>query len=729
MKRLVPLFAAAGGLLAGGLLGWVLGAPGPAAPVVSAPVEILAPAPPVDPPEPLPADPEPDSFAALIEAAPAVAARATGEIRGSVLLLNGRPLPGVEIRAVPHLPAALHHELADHAARIALRHAGARATRTDANGEYVLNDLDGELFYSVSASLRGYDIRTAGRLGAAMEFYPVGYELHFVANDAVVVRLDVRLPDGRQAARAQIGCSGENQPGQTSFWYWTPTEPTRAFEPGEWQLTFRAGESNEYTCEPVMLELKHGEPFPTRTIQLASAPGVIGTVTVPADGPRIPLSVELQIEQGGEYTRVNMNSRRPGERNPARVNTWRGAAAYEFFDIEPGRYRVVLMMFDKPVESRDVEVTNTVVRADFTLPEPDIKDFIVVRVTGPDGPVTENVRFNLSERRGGSRSGRSAQAMLRDSEHWLPRPERRMEGSTFTLDVRAGGLGNKSQEFDPETTNVIDVYFGAPAFITVEILGFEQHPQRENLMQHVWKSGTEFSLWSLIMPARMSSVPIDQSKRRHGPFEPGSYEIGLFVQTQQRVDALPLERRTVTLLPGENHATLTAPQLYSFVVVIPQQFQGRQIIVQNSEDPGLRIPQNDWALGAEEFKAENLKAGEYIVSMSDVGEMTVSLPAADGRRVEFQPKLYNAFQMRLNRGSEFKDLGLREHDIVIEIDGAPITDMAQGHRLLNEAATRASTTWTVLRQGSRVQITFSPPEIRDSGLGAHPIHVSEEERR
>lgn len=673
------------------------------------------------------AAPLPDVAALMADVA---AVRETGEIRGSVLLDNGSPLPGVRIRATPHLPpnreaATPEEELAVHAAQLALRRVRERTVQTDANGEYRLSGLDAEFYYSVTANLHGYEVKPAGRIGAAIEYHAVGHEVYFVAHTAMTVRLDVRLPDGRQPGRVQIGCSGaESRSGGTSYWYWTPAQPTRAFEPGEWTLTFRAGESSEYTCEPVNILLEQGVRFEPLTVRLHTSPGIVGTVTMPPGISRPRVTIELLREVNDEYGRVDIDRRAPYGGNPQSLNAWRGEARFEFLDLEPGSYRLILAMFDKPVETRDVVVTSTVEREDFTVPEPDIKDFVVVRVAGPDGPVTENVRFNLTERTSGTRSGATAHVLVRgDGEYWLPRPERKREGSEFSLSVRAGALGGKTQELDPETSGVIEVYFGAPAFITVEVLGFEQHPQREHLIQHVWKAGKEPPSRVFMDNLRMGREPVDQGKRRHGPLEPGDYEVGLLVRGNHVMESFQLARRAVSLLAGENHATLTAPELYGFVIEIPEQYRSKQIDVRHMADRAYRFNQDYNSVGESEYAVERLKAGEYEISMSDVGAMTVSVPESDGRRIEFQPRLYNAFLLVDNRVSEPKDIGLREGDIVIEIDGVAITDMAQGRRMLNDAAKLESTTWTVLRGGARLQVTFNPADAAASGLGPQPTRV------
>jgi S1-C subfamily serine protease len=69
------------------------------------------------------------------------------------------------------------------------------------------------------------------------------------------------------------------------------------------------------------------------------------------------------------------------------------------------------------------------------------------------------------------------------------------------------------------------------------------------------------------------------------------------------------------------------------------------------------------------------------------------------------------------------DVGLSAGDIVVEVDGVAIENVAQGRELMESAVNRESTTWVVLRNGVRVNVTFNVRDFRESGLGLHPVRV------
>jgi hypothetical protein len=734
MKRLIPLFAAAGGLLLGGLVGWMLGGSAPAVPVPDAFVEPELPRPVV---QPAPARIEEAGAynSRLAREAPvassvptSVPASETGEIWGTVLREDAEPLAGVSIRATPHIPRreaadlSLEEEIAEYAASLARQEAQSVTTRTDAAGRYRLSGLDAGLFYTLEASLPGHVVQQAHRGGSPIIYHAVGKELHFIAKVALVVRLDLRLPDGSRPERAQIGIQRDVEgSGSTSFWYWSPAQPTRSFEPGDWRLLIRGGVHNEYTCEPVSIRVSTSEPPEDRTIQLHAVPTIHATVTVPQGIEGIRPTLEFQREIDGAFTRVEFPDHR---RNPETISPFRGTGRVEYHDLEPGNYRLILALDGKELETRDLRVERGVRLEDFTVPEPDPSDYLIVHVNGPAGPVTTGVQFHFTtEGRLGSSSGR-VQALNRGNGlYWIPRtliPE--SEGATYTLLVTAHELGKSNVQFSPRSIAPIHVSLGVATYLIVEILGFDDHPNKHELVSHVWKAGSSPPRPSLMDRIRSGRDETEFRVRRFNQLEPGEYEIGLFMVSRQQVHGLLVARKTVHLASGENRETIHAPELHGFVVVIGQQYRHRQIRVHHADDPGYRFFQNAGTLGAAEYALDRLKPGNYVVSAFEIGEMTVSIPAMSGRRVEFQPLPFNAFRITAAAGGTV-DVGLKADDILVAIDGVAIESQAQGMQLIEQCYARDSTTWTVLRDGLRVPVTFKGSSFSHAGLSLSPTRV------
>jgi membrane-associated protease RseP (regulator of RpoE activity) len=125
-------------------------------------------------------------------------------------------------------------------------------------------------------------------------------------------------------------------------------------------------------------------------------------------------------------------------------------------------------------------------------------------------------------------------------------------------------------------------------------------------------------------------------------------------------------------------------------------------------------------MGDAEVEFSNLIAGEYKLQTQPSGVMKISIPQVAGQKIQFQPLPFNAY---LVTGGGGVDVGIKDGDYVVEIDGTAFTDMGQRRQLVADAQKKESTTWVVIRNGMRVPVTFDGREWRNAGFRGESARV------
>lgn len=697
----VSLLCLAAGLLIGGFAGWDLGSPAPV--VVPAPLpqpmETGAPAqspkPPSDTPEPQAALP--------------------GEIWGTVELSGGGGLVGVEVSAMPATAppdaaeTSLEAEVAAYAARLERE---VRAT-TGPDGAYRLTGLDPALRYTLEARRDGYQIGVKAGAQESITHHAVGKAVDFVAATTGTVRLDLRLPDGGLPERAWVTLQPEGNRSRT-LWDWSPAKRTRVLQPGVWQVAARAGRHDEYAAEPVELRVSQGGTAEL-TLTLAARPTIAGHVIVPRGLERLSATVELQRLGESGFERVNVDD---GDENPRPARNWYVLPAFRFHGLEPGEYRVILHHASREVDRRDVTLSDAVAIVELALPEPDRAGYLIVQVSGPDGPMNRGVSFVMRyQRRGGSDSG-SASALARgDGEYWVRRPADADEDTRHWLEVKADQLGTRAIELERDGASTFHVQFSAPAFVTLEIEGFYEHASRDSLLADCRPAGTAPRSYSMF-----HQPGVGERVRRLGPLEPGEYEVEL-LRVVMPDGRQVLQARTVLLHPGEQTVRIALPEFSGFVLVIPPEYRNQQIQVNGMDAPFSTRHQQRQNQGEEEIRFGGLTPGRYMVSTAVSGAMVVSLPADRDRRIVFEPKPFNAYLVFAMHAGQRLDFPAKPGDIVIEVEGVPIENMDQARGLIDQSRKRERSTWTVLRDGVRTEISFAFDDMGSAHLGMIPARA------
>ncbi len=622
------------------------------------------------------------------------------EISGRVTLEDGTALAGVEVRATPRITA--QSEDASPAASVedfARRRASQRELRRSAlsgpDGLYRVERLDPALLYILEPELAGYSFRP-DRMGRMTTFVP-GRTVNFVAEPSVHVLCDVTLPDGQAPPLARITLSPAG--GRATTWLWSPQFNSRDLPPGLYSVSATAGHHNEYLASDVQLQLEPGAQQRRLELRLEARSAIIGRV-IGADG--IQPILEVQLEGALD------------PRNALRRLTGRMNDRFEFLDLAPGEHTLVVRHVGVEIARKTVTLTGGIVETVLDMSEIDPANYIVLRISGPDGPIRAEVHLTLNVvYPGGTTSARVGSIRRVNGELWLARtdPMIPQENGHYRIGVRVDGMGTKEIDYEHDHINAVDVVFEQPGFLTVEVDGGATS-----------RAPTSFTVGvvAAIVPAgvqRQDTAPrisggANPGVHRFGPLMPGEYVVSLYTFGSESRPGAAVLSRVVRIGSGEHHETLAAPPLYNVTVEVPAEYRDSPPRI---VPVGDREARQDSAAGSAEVQFRDLVAGEYRLRSVKYGEMRISVPEVAGRSVRYDPKPYDSLRL-YPYGRASVDLGLRAGDCVVEIDGKPMTDRSERHRHLNEAIRKESTTWVILREGKRIPVTFDGRDWANAGL-------------
>src|SRR5690606_27967061 len=259
---------------------------------------------------------------------------------------------------------------------------------------------------------------------------------------------------------------------------------------------------------------------------------------------------------------------------------------------------------------------------------------------------------------------------------------RRREGATYTLSVTTS-QGVTQTEFDPESREVLRLSLSRPAFVTVRIEGYEDHPNRADFVVDVRKAGSEPPQGIDFLHRRMMGDE-NQQGRRHGPYEPGEYSIALLLTMDTPPYAHVLDSAELALAAGDNTITLTAPALHSVTVEIPKEYRTDRLELRHMHDGDYYVRQRN--SGSAEFKAEGLKPGVYHLSDGSTGAMRINIPADSGRTIPFNPQPFDAvWIVGRMMGRQDPDFALKSGDVVHSIDGKTIASVKEFYDAISAA--------------------------------------------
>ncbi len=636
----------------------------------------------------------------------------TGRIFGQVLLKEGTPVEGVTVTAVPNRRSqpsyspdpSIRESLENYARYVHFSRTGRREAVTGADGRYEFTGL-GDYEYSVNARADAYEVRSAG--GYSGRIRPDA-EVNFSAQLMCVVKLDLRMPDGSQPEKANVTFRRGNNTRGIS---WSPSGQPLQMEPGTYSMDISVGDDREFTSEPETVELTfESSPF-ERTVQLSRGVGISCDVKFPAvytagagGSWRYDLKITLVTDPPPEPPTTVQGEEAPDARMWSRQTT-------TFPRLNPGRYRLIASADGLILAWKDVNLGSAFLKETLEVPEPSAADFISMRVLAPDGtPIRDadvqvhapglrsHGRFNVLRPEDGSywlRRANPTAAELRGSDKW-----------SYTITVRSDKFGETRAEYPSDGTHTLEVRYAAPCTLTVVIPGAADHPLKERLsaqLSLVQKNG-----FSGVSPqSRPSGGGLPSEPLKYGPLAPGKYR---FVISGSAAGERRFYQRTeiaeweFELTGGEVTQTCPIPQTCTLTLLIDDPKAVRYIGLRRTDGK----PSTSISLQAnrisERTVVEFLTPGEWIVNTSD-GQMRVQV--SGDREVRLDLLRFNCFRLTVTENGRIHELGLRNGDLLIAVDGQEFETTDDLHKQAQFSYTQESTTWTVLRNGAAVPVTFN----------------------
>ncbi len=639
-----------------------------------------------------------------------------GRITGAAALEGGTPLEGVRITATPRWnnptqarAETLEDSVAAFARRARFEHEGKTHTTTGADGSYELTGL-GDYEYRVNAELEGVRFSIPSQAYRARP----GSTINFDGTAVCTIDVDVRMPDGSQPATAGISVRYSSNRSHGSSWH--PGSTKTEVEPGTITVHATAGEHRQFVSESIEVEAELGHEKKI-TLQLKAKPGILCVVSVPPGTPRSNWFYVTLIQEPAPEPPVNARG------SDRRESLHRGNQV-PFTDLEAGNWRLVLSDNYRVLAWTDVTLgAEEFKEVGLEVPAPKAEDYVVVRVYSPQGELLD-ATFNVylrgeSPRGGSSSSGGGGETLKRpDGSYWILRhdPSRLNEGYIYTYEIKVNvkGYGTKVVRYPRDATHELRVDMDPPCTLTVYLPGATTHPLRRELNSKLMQKTSETS-WTGISrtahpddPRTSGQQGLESDSVEFGPLSPGTYRFSLTFLDAKGSSSFrhhhTVAEWTFEVAAGANTQTCPVPALYTLTLLIDDPAQVRRLM--------LTTPDGGNRRGVEEIKKRTelrgMPAGEWLIDTQE-GEMR--LRVSGDTEVRLEAKEYNAIRViGLVPGGKVEGMGLRSNDIVVAVDGEPLTGRGL-HFLLQASFTKDNTTWTVVRNGAKIDVTFNGKEL------------------
>ncbi|HVY60546.1 MAG TPA: hypothetical protein VHF22_02785, partial [Planctomycetota bacterium] len=474
------------------------------------------------------------------------------------------------------------------------------------------------------------------------------------------------------------------------------------------------------TTAPVPLSVPPAGPEPRLALALVAPPGLEGRL-ISADGE--PLGIdEVQVRlaplaagAAADPARLLALGVEPAGRD--------GGTGYVYSELAPGAYAIGIGRAGQRLATQVVEVPASGRAAlDLVAPPLDPDATIALAVLGPDGePIPDaSVGASVQAEPDVQLAGEDGPISL------VPRPDGtralvvdpairrawrdRAPGTVrLALSVTSPDHGTKRVEVADGETRELTVEFGPAALARVRLREGGVAGLAGALFAAIEPAGCDEEQRALCGPAPLSPA----GEAVFGPLVPGEYDLVLSVVASFAGQPVVLERRRVTLVPGENELAVAPPELHRVrILALPR----TQVSISGPpccSGRAVSIWQVTDASGAAVF--ERLPAGAYEVSTTDAAErpVTMRLRLPGPAEVRFAPEPYDAALLCGGEGASGDGAdGLRAGDLVIAVNGEPVTP-ARGVGLDEEEPVEL----TVLRDGATRVLRLPPKTGREPGFG------------
>lgn len=653
--------------------------------------------------------------------------RGEGVIHGRVLTSDGRPIPDATITATPQYPTpadysedrGLEEVVARYARTSRFSRTGKVEAVSDAEGHYELNNL-GDYDYSISAKVEGYRLNQTARNQWRVR---PDAEVNFEGAPVCEVHLDVRLPDGEQPKRANISFkSGTGNRTQ----HWSPGNPKVTVDPGTYQMSATAGEHSEFMSDEVELQLVQGEEQPERRIDLIAKAGILCIAEVP-DGYGPKFRVAIRIEANPSTDPPAASGGASGREMIYEMEMYRfsgsaGANQQAFTGLEPGRYRLIASGGSKVLAWEDVTLGNEFKTVTLKVPEPEAGSYLVVRVFAPDGsPMSNaNVRVTTGVERnqypGWGRHSNQVVIAKPDGVYWVAKAESDDESLYYSITVRSNENGNHTIRHNAKDGDSVDFRFPSPATLTIHLAGAEGNPKKDRIRPSlVHKSGS--NSWSGVGNSGRHAN-IGDGVLKYGPLSPGTYRFSLNVSGSgeniywgmHSGQSGSLAEWTFEVSAGENTQHFTVPSFHTLTLVIADTTVVQHLRLSRSDGESARTIHGGGV--QPRTVIEGITPGEWVISTND-GEMRARINGDTELQLQVLP--FDCLRLsHVKEGGRIEQLGLRAGDYVLAVDGQDYENITILRSQVQGSYAKESTTWTIARNGARMNVTFNGKTIAEA---------------
>jgi hypothetical protein len=603
----------------------------------------------------------------------------SGRVRAEI----GEPLPGVLVYAVlvgakdqreegwsEFRPRPVKVDEPDFRSRVMaviekerLREAGRHVATTDENGIFKLTGL-AESKYLVQGRVEGFEVEAREA--------KAGTEIELVALALADVQVSVLLPDGTEADEAHIHLRKASRYSDETMNPWSYRKPVLRLRPGMYKLRATKGDSEDLRSEIQDVSAQPGVPPLKVVFKLTENAGIKGKVVFPKGEEHHQVIVYLlPVTASGIPSFEELL--KSEQKQAAELE---GGFTFAFKDLTPGKYLVAGTRADNVFDPKIVDVADRMVTLDLVPPPLTRSDYAVLWVLGPDGNPLPDVSISTWYTYPMGTMGAGVHPIRRDdSSFWMiyMSPSEEKPGGKYEATVESERYGKKEVEYTRSAYTEKTVKFEEPARLEVALADFNADARGFSL--NVIPAG-ENPAWGGEAPSDGEGVD-REGRQVFGPLRPGEYQVVVNFHVQRRAQHYLCSGgfTPVTLSPGMNRISVTAPDLYKLAVQVDEQDRDGWLYI-SPAGKGDYCWRDDERIGRDGLVVFNeLIAGDYVLSRWEKEKpdaMLVSVPSSEP--IRFSPRHPDALLVKIEEaGGHLATAGLQSGDLIVEIGGKPLT--------------------------------------------------------
>lgn len=650
-----------------------------------------------------------------------------GVIDGIVRDDKGNPLAGAKVRASrqsersdaeasrrgkAQSAKSLDDELRGAAEGWQKQQAGMREVTTAADGSYKFSDL-ADTMWRLTASADGYVVSAKG----ASSNLRVGSHLNFEARAVARVAVSARLPDGRSVKRMNLEIKSTGLAGTWSE-LWKSDTPYVELVPGHYTIRAVVAKGQR-TANGIEIECASQEK--TVDIVIGSNPGLDFDLTARL-GIRgyVYYGEDMSLSQGSVvYAQVPANGTvdlKALAENNSRQWISGEQNRFEIMDLSAGKYAVgVVPGWNAQVLDHVIcEVKDRIVEIELDLGKIDLSTFLTATVKGPRGVPIANVNFNYFIEEDNNSWSNWIQPIQQGEGKFLLPPDQQLTdwyakpggSGKLRLSAHSDAFGDKSVELT-KTQREATFEYGEAATLDLTLTSYLGSGLEGKLDVALKRAGDDDN-------QRFYYGNDDQKLKadgtaRLGPTEIGDYVIELQSMGDNRWNRRRVASQKITLVAGNNTATMTVPALYKLAITVKGEVSGDGcwVSLQGNDTYDNQNPTD----GVATFS--NLSAGKYEITAQSGGlSASASIELPGQTDVTLTLKKPNAMRVNVwNKDGYFGKLGLMEGDLIIGVDGTGFVDQQSMTLALAQAVSRQKVTLNLLRGNQSIDIEVEGPKL------------------